>query len=110
MAPLAVRGAPAIGITGAYGLIIGLDEAEPTTTAEALAALERLDASIAAVRPTAVNLSAALTRVRAAAEGANASSPEEVRSSALNEAVAIHNEDRAASTAIAEQGRAAAAK
>jgi methylthioribose-1-phosphate isomerase len=105
IATLAVRGAPAIGITGAYGLVIGLDEAQPRTTAAALAALERLDASIAAVRPTAVNLSAALTRVRAAAEGANASSPEEVRSAAVNEAKAIHDEDRAASTAIARYGR-----
>ena len=56
---LAVRGAPAIGIAGAYGLVIGLDEAGTD-----LAAMRRSACSpdsngeIGAVRPTAVNLAA----------------------------------------------------
>ena len=102
---LAVRGAPAIGITGAYGLAIGLDEARPATVAEARAELIRLESSIAAVRPTAVNLPAALARVRDAAERSAATTPAEIRAAALAEAVAIHDEDRAACRAIGEHGR-----
>ena len=67
---LAVRGAPAIGITGAYGLVVGLDEEQPETPDQALAILARLEAHIGAVRPTAVNLAGALRRTAAAAERA----------------------------------------
>src|SRR5207249_11192827 len=56
---LVVRGAPAIGIAGAYGVVLGLDEG--LGVAEAAAALE-------GARPTAVNLSYAVRRVVCAAE------------------------------------------
>lgn len=105
IASLAVRGAPAIGIAGAYGLVIGLDEARPANVGAGLATLEALAASIGAVRPTAVNLSAALARVRLAAEQAGARTVGELRAVALDEAVAIHDEDRAACAAIGEHGR-----
>src|SRR4029450_7318016 len=55
---MTVRGAPLIGVTGAYGLARAL-RADPSTPA-ALAAHEALAAS----RPTAVNLRWALDRVR----------------------------------------------
>jgi methylthioribose-1-phosphate isomerase len=102
---LAVRGAPAIGITGGYGMVVGLDEARPAGVTDAHAELARLEASIGAVRPTAVNLSAALGRVREAAERSGATTPADVRTAALAEAVAIHDEDRAACAAIGEHGR-----
>ncbi|HET7027610.1 MAG TPA: hypothetical protein VFI28_07950, partial [Candidatus Limnocylindrales bacterium] len=102
---LAVRGAPAIGITGAYGLVIGLDEARPTSPKDAYRVLARLEGEVGALRPTAVNLSAALARVRAAAERSIANGPADVRAAALAEAIAIHDEDRAACAAIGEQGR-----
>jgi methylthioribose-1-phosphate isomerase len=105
IATLAVRGAPAIGITGAYGLVIGLDEARPADVAAARAELARLEGSIGAVRPTAVNLSAALARVRAAVDRSGATTPAEVRAASLAEAIAIHDEDRAACAAIGEHGR-----
>ena len=105
---LAVRGAPAIGIAGAYGVVVGLDEAAPATTEAALATLDRLVAAIGDARPTAVNLSWAVRRVASAARAAASrpdADPVAVRNAALEEAVAIQEEDRLACAAIGEHGR-----
>ncbi|HWD43184.1 MAG TPA: hypothetical protein VHM23_05595, partial [Actinomycetota bacterium] len=61
LARLAVRGAPAIGVAGAFGVVLGLAEAGPPRPGpEGLAAdradLERVAATLAGARPTAVNL------------------------------------------------------
>src|SRR5216117_1860457 len=53
-----VRGAPLIGVVGAYGLALALD-GDP-----AAAALAKAHAALDATRPTAVNLRWALDRVR----------------------------------------------
>lgn len=104
---LAVRGAPAIGGCGALAMVLGLDEAAPTTVEEARTALSASAVRIGAARPTAVNLSWAVTRVRdtAAAE----TSPKAVRERALAEAGRIIDEDREACTRIGAFGRQALA-
>jgi methylthioribose-1-phosphate isomerase len=106
---LAVRGAPAIGVAGAFGVVLGLAEAGPPRPgpeglAAALADLERVAATLEVARPTAVNLRWAVRRVAAAA--ARASDAAELRRLALAEARAILAEDRAACAAMAEAGRA----
>jgi methylthioribose-1-phosphate isomerase len=106
---LAVRGAPAIGVTGAFGVVVGLEEAGPPRPgpeglAAARADLERVAATLAGARPTAVNLGWAVRRVVAAA--ARAGDAAELRRLALAEAEAILEEDRAACAAMAEAGRA----
>jgi methylthioribose-1-phosphate isomerase len=106
---LAVRGAPAIGVTGAFGVVVGLDEAGPPRPgpeglAAARADLERVAATLAGARPTAVNLGWAVRRVAAAAAGAGDAA--QLRRLALAEAEAILDEDRAACAAMAEAGRA----
>ena len=103
IATLAVRGAPAIGITGAYGLVLGLDEARPPTRAGALATITRLEREIGAVRPTAVNLAAAL-RLTAAAAETTAGDVVDIRAAALAEALRIHADDQAACDAIGRHG------
>jgi methylthioribose-1-phosphate isomerase len=108
IASLAVRGAPAIGIAGAYGVVVGLDEAQPSTLVDALEALDRLVVRIGEARPTAVNLSWAVRRVAAAARSSAARSGDDVRAlraAALDEAIAIQEEDRLACAAIGEHGR-----
>jgi methylthioribose-1-phosphate isomerase len=87
---LAVRGAPNIGIAAAYGLALEAGEAE---------SLERAWALLRSSRPTAVNLSYAVDRVRAAALAGGAAA-------ARAEAEAIHAEEDAASEAIARHGAA----
>jgi methylthioribose-1-phosphate isomerase len=114
---LAVRGAPAIGIAGGYGVVVGLDEARPRTADEARDTLERLVERIGTARPTAVNLSAAVRRVadaaqtaaRAAAGGPPDAAVAAMREAALAEAIRIQEEDRAACDAIGEHGRLALA-
>lgn len=107
---LAVRGAPAIGICGAYGIVVGLEAAGAAGIAGPglLAELDRLAARIGGARPTAVNLPAAVERVRRAATAAIGAG-RSARDAALAEAVAIHDEDRAACAAIGETGRVALA-
>ncbi len=66
---LAVRGAPAIGVSAAYGLVLGLQKPDLDPSVEA--GLEALHSScdyLASSRPTAVNLFWALERVRSRAE------------------------------------------
>jgi methylthioribose-1-phosphate isomerase len=106
---LAVRGAPAIGVTGAFGVVVGLEETGPPRPgpdglAAARADLRRTADTLAAARPTAVNLGWAVRRVAAAA--ARADDAAGLRRLALAEAQAILEEDRAACLAMAEAGRA----
>jgi methylthioribose-1-phosphate isomerase len=58
---LAVRGAPLIGVCGAFGIVLGLGAGEP---------LDRLVEQVGDARPTAVNLRWAVDQVAAAARGA----------------------------------------
>lgn len=83
---LAVRGAPAIGVAGAYGCVLALRDGLGD------AGLERL----ADARPTAVNLRWAVERVRAFSKGD--------ASRALEEARRINAEDVAACEAIGKHG------
>jgi len=100
---LAVRGAPAIGIAAAYGVVIGarvaLDAGEDVAQA-AHAAADHLATS----RPTAVNLFWALDRQRKVlAAGAQG---EALAQALLTEAKAIHTEDQATCRAIGRHGAA----
>lgn len=108
IAMLRVRGAPAIGVAGAFGIYLGLAERAPRSADEVFGVLDELCPKMAGVRPTAVNLSWAVDRVRRAAEYA-AGRDEELDPSALllavvGEASAIAAEDAAACRSIGEYG------
>ncbi len=103
IATLAVRGAPAIGVAAAFGLVVALDEAQPKDAGEARDVLTRASNRLATSRPTAVNLSWALERVRRQAEGAPTAT--EIRRQALEAAREIQAEDREACRRIGEFGR-----
>jgi methylthioribose-1-phosphate isomerase len=90
---LAIRGAPLIGVAGAYGVALELARDPAPET------LERACDTLRTARPTAVNLPAAVDRVRQAAYAA-ADPP----AAALNEARVIEAEEEAASAAIATHG------
>lgn len=92
---LAIRGAPLIGVAGAYGLALEV-AAEPTAE-HARDAAQRLRSA----RPTAVNLSYAVDRVLQAALGA---APGELAGASLAEAQRVHQDELAASQAIARHG------
>jgi methylthioribose-1-phosphate isomerase len=94
---MVVRGAPLIGVTGAYGLMLAL-QVDPSDASLA-AAFERLNAT----RPTAVNLRWALARVR---DRVAPLPPEQRAEAAKREAAAIADEDVAMCEAIGEHGLA----
>jgi methylthioribose-1-phosphate isomerase len=62
-----VRGAPAIGVSAAYGVALGAREYAGDDWAGLLAHLERVGAMLEATRPTAVNLSWAVRQMLTAA-------------------------------------------
>jgi methylthioribose-1-phosphate isomerase len=90
---LAVRGAPLIGVSAAYGLAMEV-AATPT-----LAALERGAALLSSARPTARNLAWAVERVLAGALAAD-----DLAAGARAAAEAIERQDVAASAALARHG------
>jgi len=101
---MVVRGAPAIGVTAAYGMALAAQQAQAANAVELLDALRTAKATLDASRPTAVNLSWATSRVLAAAERSNIHDPVALAEYLLNEAHTIRNEDEAMCRAIGEHG------
>ncbi|WP_406494650.1 S-methyl-5-thioribose-1-phosphate isomerase [Streptomyces sp. NBC_00846] len=96
---LAVRGAPLLGIAGAYG--VALAAVRGDDVAEAAELLER-------ARPTAVNLGYGVRRAAEAYEAAvgKEADPGRAAEAALSEARALHREDTEASGRMARYGLA----
>ncbi len=95
---LTVRGAPAIGVAAAYGLVLALQKAPAGCDSKAaMALLEKSSECLASSRPTGANLFWALERVKKRAEEFIASQPEAdlqaLREAVLEEANAICAED-----------------
>ncbi|WP_448478358.1 S-methyl-5-thioribose-1-phosphate isomerase [Pseudoxanthomonas mexicana] len=99
---LAVRGAPAIGIAAAWGVVLAAREVMAATSAEAADKLEPALQRLNATRPTAVNLAWALARMRAALKTAGS----DWRGVLELEALAIAEEDLAANRHMGELGAA----
>lgn len=100
---MVVRGAPAIGISAAYGVALDAARAarEPIGFDDAVA---RSIEVLAASRPTAVNLFWALRRMQGVFAGSASVSPAERAALLLAEARSIHAEDAAVCARIGEHG------
>jgi len=97
---LAVRGAPAIGIAAAYGVVLAARALQREGVQATPALLAPARGLLAASRPTAVNLFWALARMQRALEaGADVAALE-------REAAAIESEDLAANRRMGELGAA----
>ena len=101
---LVVRGAPAIGVTAAFGVVLAARESRATTFDGLMADLETAIKGLAATRPTAVNLFWALDRMRRVAVASSALSLDQARARLLAEAQAIRDEDIAANRAMGAHG------
>ncbi len=97
---MVVRGAPAIGITAAYGVVLAARQAYAQAGADWCAAIEPAMQTLAASRPTAVNLFWALARMRGLFAGVTGD-PE---AALLAEAQRIHQEDIAANRRMGDLG------
>jgi methylthioribose-1-phosphate isomerase len=104
---LRVRGAPAIGIAAAYGVLCGIqpslmnDTSVDVVRKQAMEACDRLATS----RPTAVNLFWALDRMRSIVRrNVSIASGRDLAQALLREALLIHDEDRRTCHSIGEFG------
>jgi len=120
---LSIRGAPALGVAGAYGLLLAVEEKWPehdnfyfdgrTANLEAFSPIASVEAvrryldfagkQIAATRPTAVNLRWAIDRMKKVYDG-EWSSPPEMLVALHKEALAIYDEDLDMCRAIGRHG------
>ena len=104
---LRVRGAPAIGIAAAYGVVLGVQRSVlegKTVSQTCVAALQACD-YLATSRPTAVNLFWALDRMRSVVNrNPNVASATEIAQALLRESRLIHDDDRRMCHAIGEYG------
>ena len=99
---LKIRGAPAIGVAGGYGIALGALKIESAQKGDFLKKLDVVMATIAATRPTARNLFWAIQRMRKAAEGID--DVDRIKAALLKEAVKIHAQEREATHRLSQFG------
>ena len=90
---LKVRGAPAIGVAAAYGLLVGIREQTAMTLKEYLQEVENKAVYLDSARPTAVNLKWALNRMLNSAKLFSGSDSKGLYKQLEEEAIRIHEED-----------------
>jgi methylthioribose-1-phosphate isomerase len=103
---MVVRGAPAIGCAAAYGIALEASRLREAPAAEFAAGMERAFETLAASRPTAVNLFWALDRMRAALKTAAREPRPEIAARLLQQAGRVHAEDLEANHAMGAHGAA----
>jgi methylthioribose-1-phosphate isomerase len=101
---LRVRGAPAIGIAAAYGVVLGLQKFLNQRESDFSRRLDEVCTYLATSRPTAVNLFWALDRMRRRGDESRAEPSSARLGQLLAEAQAIHEEDRVMCHAIGRWG------
>ena len=99
---LKIRGAPAIGVMGAYGIALGALKIESEARGEFLEKLSGVIGAIAATRPTARNLFQAVERMRQVAEASE--DVEQIKAALVAEAVRIHAEEARATRKLSQSG------
>ena len=103
---MAIRGAPAIGVAAAMGIVLGMRLAPADQASDPGAAFETIASELGATRPTAVNLSWALARMRRCFEAHRTLARPSLTSELLREALAIEREDIDACRRLGDLGAA----
>ena len=99
-----VRGAPAIGVTAAYAMVLAAAELQSRERDHFIGALRQAGAHVAAARPTAVNLGWAVRRMLRVADAEP--DPGSILPRLEAEARLIQEEDESINRRIGEHGRA----
>src|SRR5262249_25899469 len=101
---MTVRGAPAIGVTAAMGVALGMRASRANDAASFRTDFDRIAQALAATRPTAVNLFWGIERMRRRLEQVINNSPEQIKQALTKEAQQMHVEDIAACRAMGRHG------
>ncbi len=99
---LVVRGAPAIGVTAAFGLALAAQASRAKALPELMTDLDTAFKTLRATRPTAVNLFWALERVMEKAK--RAKTVEDAKKAVLDEALKMSEEDVEANRQMGANG------
>ena len=99
---LVVRGAPAIGVSGAFGLALAVLQCDTKDKDELITYLENAKKILFQTRPTAVNLTWALEKIMRVAK--NASTVDEIRKSVIDTAKLMANEDIQINKSMGQNG------
>jgi methylthioribose-1-phosphate isomerase len=99
---LKIRGAPAIGVAGAYAVALGALKIKTKSRDDLLKKLRVITKTLADSRPTARNLFRAIDRMQQLAEvGKNV---EQIKTALVNEAIRIHSEEAEATRKLSQLG------
>jgi methylthioribose-1-phosphate isomerase len=107
---LRVRGAPAIGIAAAYGMYLGIRDLPENNYASFEIEVRRIAAYLAESRPTAVNLSWALERIKNTIHAHREEPITSLKDRVLKLAQTIHEEDKRVCKSIGLNGQELVAK
>ena len=103
---MVVRGAPAIGVSAAYGIALGAKQFVGTNIADLEDELDYICDVLGATRPTAVNLFWAIDRMKRTFQKAKSEGKSigEIQQALIDDAKAIHDEDIESQRLIAKFG------
>jgi methylthioribose-1-phosphate isomerase len=103
---MVVRGAPAIGVAAAMGIALGVRESDANHVAELRREFDRICETIAATRPTAVNLFWAVRRMKNLFDSLTNLPLPQIKQAIITEATRMYVEDIAANEAMGRHGAA----
>ncbi|MBI4894027.1 MAG: S-methyl-5-thioribose-1-phosphate isomerase [Acidobacteria bacterium] len=98
---MVVRGAPAIGVSAAMGVALGVKQADPAKLDEQF---KLICSTLAGTRPTAVNLFWAIDRMKRLYTSVQGQPVADIRAALEAEAIAVYHEDIAINRAIGAHG------
>ncbi len=99
---LKIRGAPAIGVAGGYGVALGALKIKAKSRDDFLKKLRAITRAIAATRPTARNLFRAIERMQKTAESGK--DVEQIKKALVSEAIRLHAEEAEATRKLSQLG------
>jgi len=101
---LKIRGAPAIGVAAAFGVLLAVRQGSAASPGDLLSRLDEAVRELSATRPTAVNLFTAMHRMERSARGAGEMTVRAILDRLAAEAFAIQKEDIDSCRTIGESG------
>jgi len=102
---MVVRGAPAIGVAAAFGMVLGARQSKAKDPTHFLRDMSRMGQALVATRPTAVNLLWAVERLKRLAQENIGKGVPAVKQILQQEAIRVLQEDIAANREIGRQGQ-----
>src|SRR5262249_51499593 len=103
---MVVRGAPALGVTAAMGVALGILQSSAKDEASLRSEFDQIAQTIAATRPTAVNLFWGIQRMRAKFEAVARLPRPQIKAALAQEAQQMYREDIAANQSMGRHGAA----